>query len=115
MIVFIAGPMTGVPDMNRKAFNEVAEDLREAGYTVLNPAVLPDGLYHHDDYLSITRAMLNASDMIYTLPGWEGSKGAKAEFKHAFEKHLLWFDHTQPEFIEAVSRLYAWNIEKSES
>lgn len=42
--IYIAGPMTGIPDYNRPAFNEYAAKLVEQGHTVLNPATLPDGL-----------------------------------------------------------------------
>ncbi|EEC7734784.1 DUF4406 domain-containing protein, partial [Escherichia coli] len=42
--VYIAGPMTGYENFNREAFHKVEEELKREGHTVLNPAVLPDGL-----------------------------------------------------------------------
>ena len=38
MTIYISGPMTGMPDENRPAFNEVAQALRAAGWDAFNPA-----------------------------------------------------------------------------
>lgn len=76
--IYIAGPMTGIPDFNRKAFNDMAALLRSRGHIVLNPAILPDGLEQHE-YMDITIAMLRCSDTLCLLEGWTGSDGAKAE------------------------------------
>ena len=76
--VYIAGPMSGLPDFNRKAFNDMADLLRSRGHIVLNPAILPDGLEQHE-YMDITIAMLRSSDTLCLLDGWTGSDGAKAE------------------------------------
>ncbi|EFU9021520.1 DUF4406 domain-containing protein [Salmonella enterica] len=84
-IIFISGPMSGMPDFNRDAFALTAALLRATGHTVLNPALLPDGLkYGH--YLKICTAMLECADTIYLLDGWESSTGATAE--HALAKSL---------------------------
>ncbi|EGD5857589.1 DUF4406 domain-containing protein [Salmonella enterica] len=81
-VIYIAGPMTGKPDFNRTAFTMTATRLRMLGHTVLNPAMLPDGLaYEH--YLKIGFAMLRGADEIYLLDGWEESEGAKREFNLA--------------------------------
>lgn len=84
-VIYIAGPMTGKPDFNRTAFTRTATRLRMPGHTVLNPAILPDGLaYEH--YLDIGFAMLRGADEIYLLDGWQHSAGATAE--HALAKKL---------------------------
>ncbi len=50
--VYIAGPMTGYENFNREAFHKAEEELKREGHTVLNPAVLPDGLTQpHYGYL----------------------------------------------------------------
>ena len=43
MIIYIAGPMTGRPDLNFPAFHAAATTLRDAGFDVVNPAEInPD-------------------------------------------------------------------------
>lgn len=41
--IYLAGPITGVEGY-REAFRKWEEHYRGRGYTVLNPAVLPEGL-----------------------------------------------------------------------
>tara|TARA_R100000951_G_scaffold2179_2_gene3704 strand:+ start:702 stop:1223 length:522 start_codon:yes stop_codon:yes gene_type:complete len=76
--IYIAGPMTGRENANRKAFNTAASWLSMKGYIVLNPAILPDGL-SQKEYMQIDIAMIQCCDAIYLLDGWEDSKGANAE------------------------------------
>ena len=78
MRVYIAGPMTGYKNFNREAFHKAEEKLKQKGCTVLNPAVLPDGLTQAQ-YMDICTAMLRCVDTIYMLKGWHRSAGAKAE------------------------------------
>jgi hypothetical protein len=84
MKIYIAGPMTGIPDFNRLSFNEAARLLSEKGHIVLNPAVLPDGM-KHEEYMTICLAMVEVCDMVALLPGWEKSKGACMEIIRAFD------------------------------
>ena len=88
MIIYIAGPMAGLPDRNAEAFYEAEERLTEQGHIVLNPAWLPEGLPERD-YLPIDIAMLRAADAIYLLPGWERSFGAKAEQAFAIRQGMV--------------------------
>ena len=53
MKVYIAGPMSGLPNFNRAAFNHAHFHLWSKGHIVLNPARLPDGLTQAD-YMDIT-------------------------------------------------------------
>lgn len=73
--VYLAGPMTGLPDYNRPAFFAAEKVLQGYGHTVLNPAVLPNGLEYHE-YIRISKAMLMCADSVYLLEGWENSNGA---------------------------------------
>lgn len=84
MKIYIAGPMTGIPDFNRISFNEAARLLSEKGHIVLNPAVLPDGM-KHEEYMTICLAMVEVCDMVALLPGWENSTGACMEVIRAFD------------------------------
>lgn len=76
--VYIAGPMTGYKNFNREAFHNAEEELKREGHTVLNPAVLPDGLTQ-PQYMDICMAMIRSVDAIYMLKDWQRSAGAKAE------------------------------------
>lgn len=80
--VYIAGPMTGLPDYNRPAFFAAAKELAANGDTPLNPAILPDGL-SQADYMAICIAMLQRADSIVMLDSWERSEGARAELSLA--------------------------------
>lgn len=77
MIVFISGPITGV-DNYRSKFAQVADHLTKMGHTVINPAVLPFGLEHHQ-YMAICYPMVMAARAIVQLDGWRNSAGAIME------------------------------------
>lgn len=78
MKIFISGPMSGLPNFNRDAFNAEAHRLLGLGHVALNPAILPDGLEQHE-YMAICIEMVKMADQLVMLPGWERSAGAKAE------------------------------------
>jgi hypothetical protein len=78
--IYIAGPMTGIPDHNFPLFNEVAAKLRAADWEVINPAehgVVEGAVWA--DYLRYDIKKLMDCGAIYLLPGWEQSKGASLE------------------------------------
>lgn len=77
-IYYIAGPMSGLPNFNRDAFNAAATKLTASGHTVLNPATLPDGL-SQAQYIDICLAMLRCATHVQMLRGWDDSRGAFAE------------------------------------
>jgi hypothetical protein len=84
MKVYISGPMSGLPDLNFPAFNAEAERLRALGYDVVNPAELnPDPTKPWHACMRVDIAALMSCDVIAMLPGWERSKGAKAELQAA--------------------------------
>ena len=86
--VFISGPMTGLPNLNREAFNEAEEKLKAAGFSVFNPAWFKfDSGFSDDDIAAIDLAALHRCDYIYQLEGWERSKGASSEWMVA-----MWAD-----------------------
>ena len=76
--IYIAGPMSGLPNFNRDAFHREAERLQTLGHVALNPAILPDGLEQHE-YMAICIEMVKMADQLVMLPGWERSAGARAE------------------------------------
>ena len=94
--VYIAGPMSGLPNLNHPAFFEVAEAFEEGGWEVFNPAELDNEVYGsvgaiveamNIDRQAFLRSALSAdlswiceeADAIAMLPGWEKSYGARAE------------------------------------
>lgn len=111
--VYVAGPMTGLPDYNYPAFHAVAKRWRDAGWTVLNPAEheLPTpeqeaalsadeirALYMRKDIEWVMR-----SDAVALLPGWQSSKGAQTEVAVARVLNLPLLDaETMEPFTETV-------------
>lgn len=81
-VVYISGPMTGLPEYNYTAFKEATELLEASGFIVLSPHTLPIGL-DYDQYLDIALANIRACDQVYVLRGWSSSIGAKAEIAYA--------------------------------
>lgn len=80
-IVYIAGPITGIPDYKAR-FQAAADKLRAAGYIPINPTCLPDDL-PYSEYFPICLAMIDASRTVYMLSGWQNSRGAQLEFDYA--------------------------------
>lgn len=91
MKIYVAGPMSGIPDYNFSAFHAAADRLSAAGYGVVNPAAhpLPCGCNGADlcgsehtwaEYLRKSLIlMLCHADGVALLPGWEESHGATVE------------------------------------
>ena len=80
-IVYIAGPMRGLPDLGRANFNRAEELLKKEGWIVLNPARLPVGM-PDAAYMPICLAMVDQADTIALLPGYENSAGAQVEIAY---------------------------------
>ena len=78
--VYLAGPMTGLPELNFPAFTQEAERLRDEGLQVLNPADhgIVDGA-DWADYLRHDITGLASCERIHLLRGWTKSKGACLE------------------------------------
>lgn len=96
--VYLAGPMSGMPDLNYPAFNQKAAELRARGWHVENPAenpVPPCGSWK--GYMRMSIWQLTSCEAIYLLPGWASSQGAAMEFSIAQQLGL--------EIIEPVSQL----------
>lgn len=78
--IYIAGPMTGLPNLNFEAFSAEAARLRAAGWEVLNPAEInPDHGMPWAECMRRDIAALCTCDAIQMLPSWHTSKGATLE------------------------------------
>lgn len=106
--VYLAGPMSGIPEFNYPAFAKATAELRAKGYEVFSPAENDGDRLSADKGIDIEtgkvvdparfRTFLRevfAEDMEYIckkadaiamLPGWENSGGARAEWAAA---HML--------------------------
>lgn len=105
MRIYVAGPMRGYPQFNFPAFHEATALLRSQGHEVFNPAE-QDIERHGADFatnnptgderqaaqkgFSLRQALgddlawiCSTADAIAMLPGWMGSKGARAELATA--------------------------------
>ncbi|MDT4832890.1 hypothetical protein FQZ97_664630 [compost metagenome] len=85
--IYLAGPMTGLPEFNYPAFHAEAARLRALGFEVENPAenvAPPDTTW--SGYLRLAIAQLITCDTVALLPGWHESKGAMLE--HHIACHL---------------------------
>lgn len=100
MRLYIAGPMTGLPEHNLPAFAEAEQQLLAAGYKVINPGFRGDDIpgWVWADYLRADLALLLACDGVALLPGWESSRGARLEAHVAEQLDMavkpieFWFD-----------------------
>ena len=77
MKIYIAGKITGDKGYREK-FAAVEAALWAQGFTVINPAVLPEGI-RPADYMRICFAMVDIADEVVFLPDWQESQGAKLE------------------------------------
>lgn len=79
--LYIAGPITGDSEYKGK-FEAMARRLEEWGYTVLNPASLPEGM-SKADYMRVCLSMVDTADALVAMRGWMDSAGARIEVSYA--------------------------------
>lgn len=94
-LIYISGPMRGLPDFNYPKFNAVEEELTRNGWHVDNPAKIGEEFGTPEEINSdpeLLRSVMNAElatvktcEAIFLLRGWERSVGAKKELAAALE------------------------------
>ena len=93
--VYLSGPMTGLPDWNRAAFDDAEKRLRELGaQEPYNPANFIDRFESLSHAVCMYRSLVELVDeewstepgyptpwydVLVSLPGWEKSAGARLE------------------------------------
>ncbi len=81
MLIYLSGPMSGLPEHNVPLFNRTTKLLRKKGFRVINPAEL-DAKEHCRSWEECLRRdirELSRCTDIATLPGWKKSRGANLE------------------------------------
>ena len=85
MIAYIAGPMTGLPDLNRPAFEAAAHYLESRGVSCKTPFdVASESLVDNceenvPELLGLDFQAIRDSEAVVLIPGWRSSRGALAE------------------------------------
>lgn len=85
-VLYIAGPMSGLPEHNYPAFFDAEEQLLTAGHNVLNPARIDElcslepGPRVWEWYKRRALRMLTDADGVALLPDWQRSRGASIEW-----------------------------------
>lgn len=96
--IYIAGAITNDPLYQWK-FHEKARELKERGYIVANPAVLPPE-FPYESLMHMSRAMMEECETVYMLKDWKTSEGAQREYGYsvAMGKEIILEDeeHSPP-------------------
>jgi hypothetical protein len=97
VIVYISGPITGMPENNKKAFSEAYSDIarlkrnpRLRNMKIINPLRVGAGIRKSfsvkgknepdwTDYMRACIKKLCEADCVYFLEGWYASKGVNLE------------------------------------
>jgi hypothetical protein len=105
-VIYISGPMTGIPEFNFPAFNAAAERLRAEGHAVVNPAELDvqdaGKAMEWADYLRRDIKALMDCKAIALLPGWDKSRGATLEHYIATKLGMRVIDLTEAQADSCV-------------
>lgn len=83
-LLYIAGPMSGLPEFNYPAFRKAEADLNQRGHLTLNPVAIE--MWNDTGkpqawewYMRHALRMVTSSTGMCLLPGWQQSKGANLE------------------------------------
>ena len=79
--LYLAGPMTGLPNFNFSAFRHQAVRLREMGFKVICPSetFAGDQGRPYMDYMRVDIRSITRVDAVALLPGWTDSPGVRIE------------------------------------
>jgi hypothetical protein len=99
MRVYLAGPMTGMAKWNVAGFRSAAAYARRQSWTPVSPIdtrpqhdgpcpvgemqTTEHGTHSYPCWFAASLAQMVTCDAVLMLPGWEDSRGAKAEWEHA--------------------------------
>ena len=80
--VFISGPYTGRP-FAKLAFARAARNLKDAGFRPINPTRIVPREWGQDQAMELCLKLVDISDAVLQLDGWNESVGAVKEWHHA--------------------------------
>lgn len=93
MRLYLAGPMTGYPQLNFPAFHDMAARLRHLGHDIINPAEInPNPGAAWTECMKADIPQMLTCEGVVTLPGWERSRGASLEVYVASNLGMLVLD-----------------------
>ena len=103
--IYIAGPMTGMPEYNVPAFKAATDLLRKHNYRVISPhehlGVQDDTELEYARILAYDIMLIAGCRSIVLLDGWNDSKGAKLEcyYCESTNKQIVYYKDLK-EFCE---------------
>lgn len=128
--IYIAGPMTGIPQFNFPAFDAAAADLRAQGFEVVTPSEMDDDATRQMAMASVDGAPGSGSangeswgdflardvkmiaddgiEGIFVLPGWEKSRGARLETFVGHLCGLIVIEYESDEEVPLYELAEAW-------
>lgn len=104
-MIYLSGPMSGIPDYNYPLFNRAAKSLRNIGLDIANPAEIKKNpaLSNFDEegiwayYMTEALKLQLTCDAWAGLEGWTKSRGALREFNIAVDlRHKLFLVKKYP-------------------
>lgn len=97
MRIYIAGPISGTEDFEER-FTAAAKEINKKGHQSVNPLDLRYviqtegiGAIEYAKTIEICKALIDACDAVYMMPGWGSSYGARQEHDEARDKGLRFF------------------------
>jgi hypothetical protein len=99
-IVYLSGSITN-NDNYKSNFASAENFLSQMGYIALNPARLDEVSNKpltYEQYMQICYRLVDISDIIFMVSGWQKSKGANAELSYAksLGKEVKYQDYYAP-------------------
>jgi hypothetical protein len=100
--IYIAGPISGVPEGNKRGFQNMSNKLEERGIPYINPRAkgfkegdAPEGVDVWTYLMKASLTEMMECDAIVLLDGWMESRGASIEYRLALDLGMpVYFEET---------------------
>jgi len=105
--VYIAGPMTSIPEFNFPAFKAAASDIDEMGVsavycTAFGIPPAPEDALPWEEYRREALQLMLTCNAVVVLPGWRESKGARLEVYVALELGMPVVEYPDLRPVESI-------------